>query len=387
MVVAVAIALSVIVALGRHCFPSDLGCVADLDYPFPAHLEKIFRESITPALVQFVPYSGIAYICFVLGAVILRQWLVGQRQDAILIHPKVLMAHNLFLVLQSAILLGLGLDGFLFARTRESMSEATVLDVLISGEVYNYPYLNLALGTFLLSKAYEWVDTALLIVKNKPVGFLHLWHHGTIYVGFYNGFWTGAVSWFATMNSLVHVIMYMYYSGVGKRWIRPIARYVTVLQIMHLVGGASLALVTFVRPVEPFSFLDEDVADKLLLSGVYTSSSRSSAVIGTLIASYVLLFMAYYGRRYYEGGSLWMLLGGQALQTLVKEQVQDRTFGIFRHHQRKAAHMRDIARVVCWIEEYLILQGLLAPLGAESKNLKTCADSTISLKHAPPCAG
>eukprot|EP01104_Vermistella_antarctica_P007610 TRINITY_DN1865_c3_g1_i1.p1 TRINITY_DN1865_c3_g1~~TRINITY_DN1865_c3_g1_i1.p1 ORF type:complete len:324 (+),score=97.60 TRINITY_DN1865_c3_g1_i1:49-972(+) len=92
---------------------------------------------------------------------------------------------------------------------------------------------------FYLSKFYELLDTVLLVLRKKPVTFLHFIHHiitlqvvwGGLYTN-YTGIWVCCVS-----NTLVHCIMYSYYtmSMLGYRaWWK---KYLTQLQMIQFIGN------------------------------------------------------------------------------------------------------------------------------------------------------
>lgn len=97
-------------------------------------------------------------------------------------------------------------------------------------------------GLFIYSKLPELADTAFLVLQKKPVIFLHWFHHATVLLycwhSLHNMIAPGI--WFAAMNYCVHSIMYLYYflaiAGF-KRLARPIAPYITTIQIVQMVGG------------------------------------------------------------------------------------------------------------------------------------------------------
>lgn len=94
---------------------------------------------------------------------------------------------------------------------------------------------------YFFSKAIEFMDTVLMIVrkKNEQITFLHVFHHATMLNIWW---WTlmfipGGMSWFgAWMNCLVHVVMYAYYGlsalpyFKGKLWWK---RYITRFQLLQ----------------------------------------------------------------------------------------------------------------------------------------------------------
>jgi fatty acid desaturase len=94
------------------------------------------------------------------------------------------------------------------------------------------------LHAFLVSKVFEWYDTALLILNGKQPIALHMWHHATISIAFYTGYYTDAVIWIGSLNSFIHIVMYAYYAAIPG--IKPFARYLTQLQIVQLFGGAAM---------------------------------------------------------------------------------------------------------------------------------------------------
>ena len=66
---------------------------------------------------------------------------------------------------------------------------------------------------FAVSKYFELFDTLLLIIRKKPVSFLHWFHHATVllytWYAEYTHFTIGLL--FIIVNSFVHTFMYYYY--------------------------------------------------------------------------------------------------------------------------------------------------------------------------------
>lgn len=92
---------------------------------------------------------------------------------------------------------------------------------------------------FVLSKYAELVDTLFLVLRKKPVPFLHWFHHasvllvsiGTIMI--YGP--TGIIM--IAMNFFVHSVMYSYYAIAAVTKPPKWGKSVTVLQIAQMVGG------------------------------------------------------------------------------------------------------------------------------------------------------
>lgn len=97
---------------------------------------------------------------------------------------------------------------------------------------------------FVFSKVMELLDTVFLVWDNKPLIFLHWYHHLTVLL----------LSWHAyvsrspislhvmSMNYSIHTVMYAYYflRTVGRwpRWLSP--QFITTAQIAQMVVGSSL---------------------------------------------------------------------------------------------------------------------------------------------------
>mmetsp|Transcript_89659 Transcript_89659/g.262125 ORF Transcript_89659/g.262125 Transcript_89659/m.262125 type:complete len:246 (+) Transcript_89659:55-792(+) len=97
---------------------------------------------------------------------------------------------------------------------------------------------------FYLSKYWELLDTVLLVLRRKPLTFLHVYHHAVVIpeiwiLGQSQLPWSlGCV----IMNAGVHVVMYYYFAvaSTGRKiWWR---RYVTLIQIAQFCTAAPCAL-------------------------------------------------------------------------------------------------------------------------------------------------
>lgn len=118
---------------------------------------------------------------------------------------------------------------------------------------------------YLVSKIWEWVDTYILVLSNKPVIILHWFHHMTTFTmaALVHNFPVGG---FALINCLVHAVMYMHYA-MPQRWARP---FITSSQLVQFVIVMSIHLYGFTNPatcfdVRPYFF------EWLFCMGVVTS--------------------------------------------------------------------------------------------------------------------
>jgi hypothetical protein len=98
------------------------------------------------------------------------------------------------------------------------------------------------ISLFIWSKYFELIDTAFLVLRKKPVNFLHWFHHATVlaYTWHSMAHQTSTGIYFAGMNYLVHSIMYFYYflAAVGRppNW----GLFVTCLQIAQMFAGIGI---------------------------------------------------------------------------------------------------------------------------------------------------
>jgi len=94
---------------------------------------------------------------------------------------------------------------------------------------------------FAVSKVVELVDTLFIVLKKRPLIFLHWYHHIiTLWVCWYAGVSNLAVGrWYAVMNYVVHSIMYTYYGFRTLKFRIPIFvnQLITTIQILQMIIG------------------------------------------------------------------------------------------------------------------------------------------------------
>ncbi|GMH41441.1 hypothetical protein BSKO_09351 [Bryopsis sp. KO-2023] len=97
-----------------------------------------------------------------------------------------------------------------------------------------------------LSKAYEFVDTFIMILKKntRQISFLHVYHHATT---FFPVWWSviaygaGGETWFCcALNSFIHVMMYGYYFfatfGIKLAVMKPFVTYSQMIQFLLFIA-------------------------------------------------------------------------------------------------------------------------------------------------------
>jgi len=103
---------------------------------------------------------------------------------------------------------------------------------------------------FVTSKSFEMGDTFFLLAANKPVRFIHWYHHAvTMIYSFYIAAYLPAIGrWMSSMNFCVHSLMYSYYfvSSYGVRVPRKISMVITTLQTAQMFVGLTINTLAFV---------------------------------------------------------------------------------------------------------------------------------------------
>ncbi|XP_071071650.1 very long chain fatty acid elongase 3 [Dasypus novemcinctus] len=103
---------------------------------------------------------------------------------------------------------------------------------------------------FLLSKIIELGDTAFIILRKRPLVFIHWFHHSTVllYTSFGYKNKVAAGGWFVVMNFGVHAIMYTYYTLKAARMKSPrmFSMVVTILQILQMFLGAIFSMLAYI---------------------------------------------------------------------------------------------------------------------------------------------
>jgi len=97
---------------------------------------------------------------------------------------------------------------------------------------------------FIVSKLFELVDTQFLVLRKRPLMFLHWYHHVlTLVYAFYSyPLSPGFNRWGIYMNLVVHAFMYSYYFLRSMRIPVPgaVAQLITTLQILQFVIACSI---------------------------------------------------------------------------------------------------------------------------------------------------
>lgn len=104
-------------------------------------------------------------------------------------------------------------------------------------------------AVFVVSKVPEFTDTFFLVLRKKPVIFLHVYHHveTCLFCFFIAGFEAAVVRWYVSMNFAVHAFMYGYYalraSGIGLP--RSLSMAITFGQTLQMFIGLFVTVLAF----------------------------------------------------------------------------------------------------------------------------------------------
>lgn len=163
-----------------------------------------------------------------------------------------------------------------------------------NGSLYFWAYL------FYLSKYYELIDTVLLVLKKKPLDFLHCYHHAIVPYAAWVGFrgWYMPIVTGTLFNSLVHVVMYYYYmqASLGKTvWWK---RYLTVFQIVQFCSGFGFTLLFFAMYFRNFAMSESNGSFHVSFSKGCNAEVAPVFFTAAVNVSFLVLFCKFYGRAY-----------------------------------------------------------------------------------------
>ncbi|VDM95336.1 unnamed protein product [Thelazia callipaeda] len=157
----------------------------------------------------------------------------------------------------------------------------------------------------------EFGDTAFIVLRKRPLLFLHWYHHVTVLVYTWHAYkdHTASGRWFIWMNYTVHAFMYTYYALKAMRLRLPkvAAMMVTVLQILQMIGGVFIGINIL----------------QIKLSGRSCQQTWSNLYFSfTIYFSYFLLFCNFFYYTYLKKGNRYHAVIPGEISAKIKDQVQ-----------------------------------------------------------------
>lgn len=225
---------------------------------------------------------GAAIVAYLVTLGVLRMYMANRKRLEL---TWIVPLHNFFL---SALSLVMGVASIYYLYQIFSTSSDAGNDFFCdtNRRMIKSPY-NFWFYVFYLSKYYELLDTVIIVLKKRPIIFLHIYHHIITMVLVFVMFDRDvAVRWLPMVaNSFVHVPMYYYYAasaiGINIWW----KKYITVMQIWQFV-------VDLVGNSTTYYYINK---------GITCSCTLESWIFGqSILLSFLILFLNFFRKTYAE---------------------------------------------------------------------------------------
>ncbi|KFX92760.1 hypothetical protein O988_07138 [Pseudogymnoascus sp. VKM F-3808] len=295
-----------------------------IERPFGVHLWAIFDKAFTaikgyhPQDFDFQPHvtpmstmKETAALIFTYYVVIFGGRELMRNRPAFKLNGP-FMVHNFYLTAISAILLALFTEELIPTLYHKGLFFA-ICDV--KGGWTNHLVILYYLNY--LTKYLELIDTVFLVLKKKPLTFLHCYHHGaTALLCYTQLIGLTSVSWVPiTLNLMVHVVMYWYYfqsaRGIRIWW----KEWITRLQIIQFV--IDLVFVYFAS----YTYFTSTYFEWMPNAGKCAGEEFAAFAGMGIISSYLLLFISFYIATYKKDGK--RPTGRKAARSLKDAQLPD----------------------------------------------------------------
>jgi hypothetical protein len=148
---------------------------------------------------------------------------------------------------------------------------------------------------FTISKLFELMDTVFVVLRKKPLIFLHWYHHATVLLCSWLGHITFTPAlYFVGINFSIHAVMYMYFFLMAvhmvPRWFNP--KWLTVAQISQMfVGIYVIGASAYYKYFAPENERGCAIEGEMILA------------ISAMYATYLVLFVKFFWDRYFAQGT------------------------------------------------------------------------------------
>jgi hypothetical protein len=162
------------------------------------------------------------------------------------------------------------------------------LSSTICNSDWGYGATGLWVQLFIFSKIPELIDTYFIVARQRPLIFLHWYHHVTVLLYCWHSYATEASQalYFVAMNYSVHAVMYGYYCLMALKmkpaWLPPVV--ITIAQISQMFVGVAVQLAA------SYKYFTEGASCGVNGSNVFWG--------GLMYASYFFLFTKFAVERY-----------------------------------------------------------------------------------------
>ncbi|CAE6413613.1 unnamed protein product [Rhizoctonia solani] len=259
------------------------------EWHLPEHLVS-YQAGVTP--LSTPPVVVACLVGYLTTIFSLREVMRGR--DAMKL-TTLFQFHNIYLTAGSGLLLLLMVEEIFPIWWKNGLFNAMCAESSWTPRLEFYYMINYYI------KYVELADTVFLVLKKKPLAFLHVFHHAaTALLCFTQLNGRTSVSWVPiVLNLTVHVFMYYYYwatAGGRKIWWK---KYLTTMQITQFV--IDLFAVYFASlhvPSIGYSYFSATYWSFLPNMGT-CSGTEGAALFGcALLTSYLFLFIDFYIRTY-----------------------------------------------------------------------------------------
>lgn len=176
-------------------------------------------------------------ITYIAGVHLLKRWM--RHRKAFELQPLLIIWNTALAVFSATGAWRFG-EEFAFVMRNRTFQDSVCLSISPTEPVAFWGLC------FVLSKVAEFGDTILLVLRKKPLIFLHWFHHSVVLVYSWHSATelTAAGRWFIQLNYMVHSIMYTYYAvtSAGFRPPKWISMGVTTLQTSQMLIGIFISL-------------------------------------------------------------------------------------------------------------------------------------------------